>query len=174
MNAAGATNLVSYPSNQNIEIHDDGTSFLTLSLPSQQTRCALNFYKYPFDSQKCSIVIGSWIYDDFDVNFTASNKSDYSSFVDHPYWQLTSINQSWVADASRFNLHHVSNHYKSQDLAFELVLKRRPLYTMITSIFINFVLNIVILLAFWMPIPSQIIVCKQILCLYLYRVFFFL
>jgi hypothetical protein len=59
-NAAGASNLVTLPSNLNILIKSNGNNYLTISIPTQQTRCALNVYKYPFDTQRCSIVFASW------------------------------------------------------------------------------------------------------------------
>ena len=175
MNAAGATNLISYASSQNIGIDFTGTSYLTLSLPSQQTRCHLNVKKYPFDTQKCSIIIGSWIYNTLDVDLGVSDQLSSSeetwkstfdkNYIDHPYWQLESFSKKTVFDSSRFLL---VNQYRnlsiqSEDLSFDLTLKRRPLYVMINSIYINFILNIIILMAFFMPFTSQIGLCKLFL-----------
>ena len=171
MNAAGATNLVAYASTQNVGIDNEGISYLTLSLPNQQTRCALNFKKYPYDSQKCSIIVGSWIYNSHQVNliyndeWTASkiNITDKSKYIEHPYWELASFTKSWVFDSTRYlwfnKFRNVS--LQSVDMSFDLVLKRRPMYVMVNSIYINFILNMVILVAFRIPdLKSQITLCK--------------
>jgi hypothetical protein len=166
--------LIPIASNQQIAIDCTGKSFLTLGLPSFQTRCPLDVKKYPFDTQKCSIIIGSWMYMTKDLHFESAeiinaafgaslNRLDYSNYIDHKYWNLDSFTKTTVADSSRFlfinKLFNTSA--ESRDLSFDLVLKRRPLYVMINSIYINFVLNLVILLAFHMPFASQITLCKN-------------
>jgi hypothetical protein len=178
INAAGTSNLVTIASNLNVGINSIGFVSLSLSLPSLQTRCALNVKKYPFDTQKCSIVVGSWMYTTLSINlafydnFISKSKSnqyfDTSSYIEHPYWDMASVSCEFVIDSSRFlqvnelamvftNQNQV---LKAQDMSFDLVLVRKPLYVMINSIYINFVLNIVILLAFFMPFTAQMSVCK--------------
>ena len=59
LNAASGESLIKYSTTQTVLISKDGQIFLTLGFPSQATKCKLNVYNYPFDTQKCSIKIGS-------------------------------------------------------------------------------------------------------------------
>jgi hypothetical protein len=177
MNAAGSASLVRIDSNQYVGISYTGFTSLSLSLPSLQTRCALDVKKYPFDTQKCSIIVGSWMYTTKDVTFEfykyfnlSESYYDLSNYIQHPYWDLKSVTARFVFDSTRylqvnrlnefFSLLGSGTSFEAKDLSFDLVLARKPLYVMINSIYINFVLNIVILLAFYMPFTVQMSVCK--------------
>jgi hypothetical protein len=170
MNAASTTNFISYSSNQNIIISYDGSVFLTVSLPSQSTRCKINAYNFPFDTQNCSIVIGSWLNNDKEFNFQSSNgkKYDTTNYVPHPIWSLKTITQTSLNDSSRFLLANFElnnknvSWLKAEDMVFYLILKRNPLYIMINGIFPCFVLNCVILAAFGVPFAQQVALCKYI------------
>jgi nicotinic acetylcholine receptor gamma len=175
MNAAGATNLIPIASNQLVGIDCRGNTYLTINLPSLQTRCALDVKNYPFDTQKCSIVVGSWFYSTIDINLRYNDYLNYSRFqyfdkseyIEHPYWQLNYLSFSFVFTTTRFkqaNYFNRHNNYslRSEDISFDLVVKRRPMYVMINTIYINFVLNIVILMAFFMTFSSQIGLCNFI------------
>ncbi len=95
---------------------------------------------------------------------TNSKYYDISNYIKHPYWNnLKSITDQFVTDESRYFQMNSWNQalgnnesYEAKDLSFELILVRRPLYVMINLIYINFILNIVILLAFHMPFVVQI------------------
>jgi hypothetical protein len=188
MNAAGTTNLIPIISNQYSAINNFGDVTLAINLPSLQTRCPLDVKKYPFDTQKCSIIIGSWMYTTKQINldyydfwnsfvpvFMNSTENNYTkmdpqysdiiNYIKHPYWDLKSVSDRFVLDSSRYlMLNRWSSSYsdlhQAKDLSIDLKLVRRPLYVMINSMYINFVLNVVILLAFYMPFVVQISVCK--------------
>jgi hypothetical protein len=182
MNAAGTTNMIPIASNQYVAISYSGYISVAVNLPSLQTRCPLNVLKYPFDAQKCQIIIGSWMYTTNEINFALNDVLsslnlkiklpfypyvDDSNYIKHPYWDLKSITYQFVFESSRYFQINAWSYslgsnvtYQAKDLSFDLGLVRRPLYVMINLVYINFVLNIVILLAFHMPYPVQISVCK--------------
>ena len=189
LNSAGPTNLITFPPNLNVLITFEGITYLTLSITSQQTRCKLNVYKYPFDIQKCSIIIGSWMNDDDRITFKNDGDEsvinlDLDSYIKHPIWELKTINYFSKTDESRFSLANNDWTYydnilddfseelremsysqfqlSSTDIGFELVLKRNPLYIMINGILPSFILNCVILIAFGLPFSSQVGLCKMI------------
>jgi hypothetical protein len=169
LNAVSTNNLITYSPNQNAIINYDGTEYLTLSFASQSTRCKLNVYNYPFDVQKCQIVIGSWMGNYNEINFQSPDEKpvDLKSYINHSIWTLRSIKDDNLVDLNRFNLYNLNlngnlnnpNRFRSVDIKFELELKRNPLYIMINGIFPCFILNYVILLAFAVPLASQVTLC---------------
>jgi nicotinic acetylcholine receptor beta-4 len=171
VNAASGSNLISIPPNQNIVINYNGSSYLTLSLPSQQTRCKLNVYKYPFDTQKCNIIIGSWMNNDHDIEFSVDDDKFYDDdiYVDHPIWDLKDVGTiDDELDSDRFefinkDINDRENDLLSNDVQFIIILTRNPLYIMINGIFPCFVLNCVILIAFSLPFSSQVGLCMFLL-----------
>jgi hypothetical protein len=153
-----------------------GTIFLALGLSSQSTRCKLDFYKYPFDVQNCSITIGSWSYDSTEINFMTLGALDAGiinndpNYISHPYCQLDSFSQGTKYDSSRFLMINKRSSpnpmYTSQQVAFYLSLKRRPLYQMVTSVFPVLVFNCLILMVFVVPsFPVQISTSKKFIYL---------
>ena len=170
MNSALTSNFITYPSNQNVIIFSNGDSYLTLSLPSQATRCKLNVYKYPFDAQICTIIIGSWSNTVNEISFKRPLNSINitRNYLENSIWKLESIQESFNLDSNRFELvnkeyYNIQNDnvygLKANDMVFILHLKRQPLYIMINGIFPCFVLNFVILLAFEVPFVQQINLC---------------
>jgi hypothetical protein len=170
MNSALTSNFITYSSNQNVIIFNDGNTYLTLSLPSQATRCKLDVYKYPFDKQECSIIIGSWLNTMREINFIES-KSKINitrNYFANSIWKLESIEETSFFDANRYELVNVDQFdmiedmnggLNSNDMVYVLHLKRQPLYIMINGIFPCFVLNCVILFAFGVPFVQQINLC---------------
>ena len=184
LNSAGQSNLIKYSTNQNIIVTFEGKIYLTLSLPSQQTRCRLNVYKYPFDTQNCSIIIGSWMNDLGQIVFANcyNEKLNTQNYVNHPIWDLKAINIKPVFDYSRFqsinydwgdfklilkdyptlldDLKKDEFIFESKDLAFHLIIKRNPLYIMVNGMLPSFVLNLVVLIAFALPFTTQVGFCN--------------
>jgi hypothetical protein len=139
---------------------------MTVGFPSQSTKCKLDVYTYPFDTQNCSIGIGTWISDTTFISL-GLDQSEYST---HPVWQLKSLSPNTENEFNRIDLInlYITNVAKSDyfglfsntDLSIDLTLKRSPLYIMINGILPCFILNIVILVAFGMPFATQIGLCK--------------
>jgi hypothetical protein len=165
INAASAPNMVQYPSNLNALITHNGTMFLTVLIPTQQTRCKLDVYKYPFDTQTCSIIIGSWYFNTKELNFMAMNVSTVS-YTNHSIWKLISIESKTITNNNRYSL--INSQFsknglieiKAEDVNFVLTFKRNPLYIMINGIFPCLILNCIILIAFSIPYAQQVNLCK--------------
>ena len=169
MNSASGSNLIKYESNLNMLIAHTGDVYLTMGFPSQPTRCKLNVYKYPFDTQKCSITIGSWQNSKKEFDFQASvyKKFNLDEYINNSVWDLKSVTQSIQSNSNRFKLVNydikelnLNLTLMAEDMVFELTLKRNPLYIMINGILPCFVLNCVILIAFGVPFVQQINLCK--------------
>jgi hypothetical protein len=188
LNSASQSNLIAYPPNQNAIVTFEGRIYMTLSLPSQQTRCRLNVYKYPFDTQNCGILIGSWMNDMGQIVFSNSydEKIDTINYINHPIWELKEIKIRSILDSSRFkSINYDWGDFKlilkeyptllddlkrnefileARDVAFNFIIKRNPLYIMVNGILPSFVLNCVVLIAFALPFTTQVGFCMHYFC----------
>ena len=169
MNSALTSAFINYPSNQNLIITNDGFSYLTLSLPSQSTRCKLDIFKYPFDKQTCNIIIGSWSNTRREIKFTRveNQTKTLRNYIENSIWSLKLNEEQVKKETSRLELVNIDlesddeNLLWAEDLIFSFSLKRKPLYIMINGITPCFVLNCIILLSFWIPYAQQINLCKK-------------
>ena len=163
INTASTSGYVSIPASTLAWVRNDGAVYVVFYISSQQTRCTLDMKYYPFDTQSCSIVIGSWMMDVTKLKFiTDSSNIDSSSYVEHAVWQLLSITSKSVNTSDRY--FSLDNSMVNEDVFFNFVLKRRPLYFMINNIFPCLILNCVVLLLFALPFVPQVNACK--LCLF--------
>lgn len=137
-------------------IRSDGYVYMILTCIGMQTRCKLDVRKFPFDSQKCSIVLTSWGQTSDRLNFDTSEENiDRSSYVPNPVWYLDSINLNITNTTNRYP----GEVYPNEEFQFIMTIKRWPLYYMITGIFPCFVLNAVSLLSYALPFTLQISLC---------------
>ena len=113
-----------------------------------RTRCKIDMDLYPYDSQKCSLIISLWhIYPNLRLHaeepWFSQNQVDLTLF-DTNLWQLKAVNFT----DERPDLFNKAN------AIYTYTFKRKPLYYMV-----NIVLPLVILLAisfgvFWLPAES--------------------
>ena len=122
-----------------------------------QTRCSLDMSSYPFDFQSCSIRLASWAMGDNKIKYSVNDSVlDISDYTENSIWDLFSSNikTSVKGDRSLFE------QTQSTEIVIELNLERKPLYYMINSIFPCFILNIVTLVSFFMPLANAMTICK--------------
>ena len=114
----------------------------------------MNVYKFPFDKQSCSLIIGSW----FQNNQFITLKIDYKippidkDFVKNPVWELVDT-ADWCKVKNSTRL--LSNDYIASDAHFVASFKRGPLYYMINNVYPCLILNVVTLLTFFLPFALQ-------------------
>ena len=135
-----------------INIQSDGYVFIITKLISIQTRCNLNVQNYPFDNQTCSIVFSSWplagsgkkiSYSDYRLSINDGNESS----VNNSIWDITS-----------FSNYGIENGY-----TLKFSLQRKSLFYIMNSIIPCEFLNIIILLAFFIPFANQMALGKLII-----------
>ena len=181
LNGASTNNFIQINSNQNILITYDGYVLLILTISLQPTRCKMNVLKYPFDTQQCSIIIGSMSNNAYELVFDAI-RFDQNSFGRNSIWDIKSVEQKIVYDNSKFDFVNKLNQAEtieilsnlnlsneildkmytplySTNIHFNLELKRNPLYIMVNGIFPCLVLNSIILIAFSLPFSVQVGLC---------------
>ena len=114
----------------------------------------MNVYKFPFDKQTCSIVIGSWFQTNQLINLKIDNTISAidSDFVKNPVWEFViSESYRYIENSTRL----LSNDYKTSDVHFVASMKRGPLYYMINNVYPCLILNVVTLLTFFLPFALQ-------------------
>lgn len=154
INAADSDGYLNIPGSDLALVNPNGQVYITISAISLKTRCSMNVRKFPFDQQKCSIVLSSWAYSFDDVDFNISQDSvNKASFVTNSIWELTDIVVTSRVTNDRFAM--LDANYTSEDVSFDFYLKRRPLFFMINAIFPCLILNLITILPYFMPFVSQ-------------------
>lgn len=124
-------------------VHSSGA--VKYQFPSNiKSSCKIDVFHFPFDTQTCRLVFGSWIYTGFEVNIVnKSNTMDMSSFIENTEWKVIG------ADAMK-----VVNYYGDQTYpTFECVLRlrRKPLFYVMNLLFPCFVVSFMAALGFVLP-----------------------
>jgi hypothetical protein len=114
---------------------------------------------------RCTIQIGPWQMDTKRLKFNSDqieSMVDTSKYVPHPIWNLEKIEVITKSHSERFP--KFGKNYTSQDLYFDITVRRGSLYYMTTFI-PCFILNVATLIAFFVnnSIVVQVNLCKLIL-----------
>ena len=105
-----------------------------------ETSCDLDVTHFPFDTQTCSVIIKSWSYSRWEVNFTiGSDKIGFYEFVPNSIWDLISYDATTDYTDS------------ATDISFNLKLKRKPLYFILNLILPIVLVGILNLVVFIIP-----------------------
>lgn len=112
-----------------------------------KSSCKIDVFHFPFDTQTCRLVFGSWIYTRSEVNIVnKSDTMDMSSFIENTEWEVIK------ADAM-----NVVNYYGDHAYpTFECVLRlrRKPLFYVMNLLFPCFVVSFMAALGFVLPPQS--------------------
>ncbi|XP_067674983.1 neuronal acetylcholine receptor subunit alpha-3-like [Haliotis asinina] len=86
-----------------------------------ETRCLINIYKFPFDTQTCAIEIVRW--------FGSDNKLDVSS---EAHVDMEQFEENGEYEISPGDVYYISGGYSGQVIRIPIHLKRRPLFYIFT------------------------------------------
>ena len=111
--------------------------------------CSVVLTYFPFDTQKCAIMLQNWAYDDNAVNLLY-HPEHYISGISTPEWDLYDrrpffTNTNFTADI-------YTNHYRT--VHFEFGLRRKSLYYMNTLVLPCVAMTSLNLFVFWLPPDS--------------------
>ena len=95
---------------------------------------------------------------------------DLQDYIANPVWKPSKVNQSIQQSNSRLAR---NSDFKTDDVYFNLTIKRMPLYYMINCVYPCLVLNAVILAVFFVPFNLQVSLGNRILYLVLFIVLAF-
>lgn len=105
-----------------------------------ETSCELDVTYYPFDRQTCNIIVKSWSYSRWEVNFTLNDpKIGFDEFVPNSIWHLDSYDAT--TDYSQ----------ESTDIKFILKLKRKSQYFIINLVIPIILVGILNIFVFVIP-----------------------
>ena len=132
----------------------------------------MNPIKFPYDTQNCSIQIGSWQYDITRISFKAknlNNANNTDNLTPNPIWEVINIMASCrnITDRTPFSnnegIIHPDQEFQNEDVVFSIEIKRIHNYYMINNIYPSLILNIISLLAFFLPFATQVSLSKCII-----------
>ncbi|CAD6193156.1 unnamed protein product [Caenorhabditis auriculariae] len=112
-------------------IHYNGT--VVASHPAVHTvSCEINIKQFPLDDQRCAIEVVSWAYGQEKIRLHAMTDHSLEHYKKNEEWHLLSINVS----EARYDHEGIS----VSEVKFEVSLKRRPLFYMVTLTFPSYVM----------------------------------
>jgi hypothetical protein len=111
-----------------------------------QTRCDLDISMYPFDTQKCSIRIGTLYSEDESLILgQVSETIDLSNYAQNEEWKLK---HSFI---KKEKLRHEKNY---TEIEFTLVMTRQPFFHICNTILPILMLSVLNMVCFLVPIKS--------------------
>ena len=126
-------------------VHNTGHVFWPPIVRLRST-CSIDITYFPFDDQICTLKLGSWAYDGFQVDVTNRSASiDLTNYVSNGEWELLDV-------IVRRNVEYYTCCPEPYpDVTFTLHIRRRTLYYTYNVIIPCIMLSILTLLGFWMP-----------------------
>ncbi len=162
INSVNTNEYINIGSSSSALVVANCTVYVVFNLAQAKTRCKLSLKYSPFDTQICSIVIGSWMMDTKVLDILSDkSRIDSSSYMEHPIWELKQMSVTSIISSDRYFL--FGKEIETEDISFDFVLKRRPLYFMMNNIFPCLVLNAVLILLFSLPYLAQVASCNCII-----------
>lgn len=106
-------------------------------------------YKFPYDIQTCSMIIGSWTLSNQQIAMSLSESLNSNSFVGNSIWDLKGTNVL-VQNTTRINAQ-----YLTTDIYFQMTVQRKPMYYIINNVYPCLILNVVTLFTFNFQFAQQ-------------------
>lgn len=154
VNTATSNSFVQVSAQNMASVSASGQVRLLLDLSGLQTRCQLEYFKFPYDIQNCSIRLGSW-QDQFDFD-SDDDDIDTSYAMEN---QIFHLDKATVQSApARFR--------KATDIIFKLTLSRRSKNYILNNILPTFVLTVIALLLFCFPFNLQVLISRPVFITY--------
>ncbi|EPB66835.1 Neurotransmitter-gated ion-channel ligand binding domain protein, partial [Ancylostoma ceylanicum] len=115
-------------------IYPNGT--VEASHPAVYTvSCEINIKRFPLDDQRCALEIASWTYGKEKIRLHAHTEHSLEHYTDNEEWRLLKV--SVVEDEYE---HEGINLLQVSELRYDVSVKRRPLFYMVTLTFPSYVM----------------------------------
>lgn len=123
---------------------------MTYNFPSKiETLCPVKVAKFPFDSQICSFMFGSWSYHGYELDLSSKiNRADLSSVKENVEWIIDK------APAIRHEVYYGCCPEPYPDVTFYIYLSRKPDYYVTNIIIPSIMVTLVAALGFFLPVDS--------------------
>ncbi|XP_064619904.1 neuronal acetylcholine receptor subunit alpha-10-like [Lineus longissimus] len=136
-------------SKTNVIISNEG-HMMWLTPALVKTTCKVDIAYFPFDKQRCPLILGSWTYDGFKVNLWPKEKDPADSTPFIP-------NGEWVLDSLTFKRNVIIYSCCPEpypDLTFYITIKRLPLFYVYNLVMPCIFIMGVAILVFYLPPES--------------------
>uniref|UniRef100_A0A1I7XP77 Neur_chan_LBD domain-containing protein n=1 Tax=Heterorhabditis bacteriophora TaxID=37862 RepID=A0A1I7XP77_HETBA len=112
-------------------IYQNGT--VEASHPAVHTvSCEINIKHFPLDDQRCALEIASWAYGKDKIRLHAHTEHSLEHYTDNEEWRLLKVS---VVEAE-----YVHEGINVSELRYDVSVKRRPLFYMVTLTFPSYVM----------------------------------
>lgn len=111
-----------------------------------KTGCDVDISQYPFDTQNCAIKIGTWYSVDEKIKLERkSDKLDFDNYSPNEEWDIVFSNVTEIPVEDELNF---------TDLKFSMVIDRRPLFYLYSTVLPILLLSVLNMVCFVVPVES--------------------
>uniref|UniRef100_A0A1I8IXG1 Neur_chan_LBD domain-containing protein n=2 Tax=Macrostomum lignano TaxID=282301 RepID=A0A1I8IXG1_9PLAT len=128
----------------------DGRVF-TSSPFNTRTLCDINMLYFPFDTQVCRVVFGSWLMVRADLELRVLNKNASSVLAPDTLRQQNIESDEYCITKSDFWVTPVTDLGACQEAVFTIVIQRKPLFYVMNLIMPSFLILIICAFSFFLP-----------------------
>lgn len=108
--------------------------------------CDVDISQYPFDTQNCAIKIGTWYSVDEKIKLERkSDKLDFDNYSPNEEWDIVFSNVTEIPVEDELNF---------TDLKFSMVIDRRPLFYLYSTVLPILLLSVLNMVCFVVPVES--------------------
>eukprot|EP00795_Rhopilema_esculentum_P010806 gene10806-19611_t len=112
--------------------------------------CGINVAKFPFDTQKCEFRFGSFTYDSDKLTLKPElSTADLSNYTENVEWHVISM------DTKKTQTLHTCCKNKFDEVTFNLVIKRKPLFLLVNLIAPNMIFSFLTIVVYLIPAGSS-------------------
>ncbi|XP_063431034.1 neuronal acetylcholine receptor subunit alpha-10-like [Mytilus trossulus] len=129
-------------------IYPDGTVYYNFPTLIESI-CPIDVTSFPFDSQMCPLVFGSWVYHGLQLDIQPrNNPGDLSSMKKNVEWIIEKV------EVERHVLKYGCCPEPYPDITFYIYLQRKPAYYVTNIIIPSLIITVLAILGYFLPVES--------------------
>lgn len=114
-----------------------------------ESECVVNVKYFPYDTQCCKLKYGSWAHNGLEIDFWPRNSyGDLGQIVENTEWEIIGFS------ANRHVAYYTCCTEPYPDVTFSLKIKRKPLFYIVNIIIPTFLITLMGILVFGLPVES--------------------
>jgi hypothetical protein len=128
-------------------VNSDGTVYYNFPTVIEAL-CPIDVTSFPFDTQMCSLIFGSWSYHGLQLDFEANGQGDLSSMKDNVEWEVPQVT------SERHVAYYGCCPEPYPDVTFYVFLTRKPAFYITNIIIPSLMITVLVVLGFILPVSS--------------------
>ena len=137
-------------------IYSDGSVYYNFPTILESI-CPVNVLQFPYDTQSCNLIFGSWVYHGGEIDmFNKNAVGDLNTVKANVEWVITSF------PVVKNVLYYACCPDPYPDLTYTLNLKRKPSFYVTNIILPSMIISAITILGFFLPVDSGEKVSLQI------------